>query len=408
MNPVRINEWFYDMWTLVMKTPKPVDDLTVALHLARVRQIDASTMEVILRNRTFVLKTNSFPWFETADGGVVFDWCLQTRELLQSLSAPLFGKRFPKPARALAEWYVQLTAAMFQGCDGGGAIYAFGKWHISTRWLPIPAQVVMPIEGALYDDPFSVVGRTLQTGDNLDGENITKALRIAVDPLYHMYRVAGTTVIDVPTFEFLDAQEAFKEWSPTLVFSGGEAMDVVTSSPSYVGDDEAADWASGAYDETYGSGKVIAALQAPLVFDQRNIHMRIALRDGSYWFTKTDKDYKLAGKIDPAALALLPRCRDLKLSWLSQRLGVKLTPGSRLVALYASPLFFVNHKSTFARPLKVITGRWTVTDVALAYVRSDPRAPQELLRYVSYVGKQISIAWLSEAEETFLRSQKWL
>lgn len=391
-----------------MHTRDPSSTLADFFYTSAAKQVDNSTIKLSLAGHTFSVRTNAFPWFQTADGGVVFDWCLQTRELMQTLCAPLFGKRFPTQAKALAQWYVGLTTGLFQGQDGGGAVYAFGKWHISPRWLPIPALTVLPVDGALYDDPFSIVGRTLQGSDNIDAENISKTMKIMVDPLYHMFRVAGTTQLTIPVYDFVDAHECFKNWGPQVVHSGGEAMDIVTRAGTYAGDAESGDWTSHAYDESYGYGKVLAALQAPLVFDQRNIHTRLVKEGSQWWFIKSDRDIALTGNIDDTAVSTLPRYKDLKISWLSQRLSVKLTPGSKVTALYASPLYFIKHAATFTKPLRIISGRWTVSDVALAYVRSDPRAPQSLLRLSSCVGKSLSIGWLLDAEEAFLRAKGFL
>lgn len=409
MTPLRINEWLHDMNLNVVEASESAGlaYLENLFWQAKVSRASDREFRLQLGGYNFVVRTNSLPWFQTADGGVVTDFCLQTRELFMALCAPLLGRRYDRTARDIADWYRGVLLAFMSGGETGGAVYAFGKWSISPRWVPIAPPQVLPVEGALYDDPFTIIGRTFQTGDNLRAENITKAMKLSVDPLYHMFRVAGTAVLTVPQFEFVDVQNAFKDWRPQLVYAGGDAMDVVTRAGTFVGDPEAGDWRSSAYDETAGSGRILAVLQQPALFDQTGISARLKNEDGTWWFLKSDKDHKLGGQVVQECVDLLPRLKDLKLSWLSQRLGVRLVPGAKITALYASPLFFINQGTRFRVDLSPLTAAWVVSAEALAWVRSDPRSPQGLLRFAGFVGKTISEAWLTPEEVTFLKQKGW-
>lgn len=227
-------------------------------------------------------------------------------------------------------------------------------------------------------------------------------MKNSVDPLFHIFKVGGATKLTVPEYTFLDVQELFKKWTPQYMHSGGDAMDIVTRPGTFTGDINAADWDNPAFDETFDKGRVLAALQPPALFDQRSMWKRIITDDTGSWFVKSDLDYKLNGSVDAACLDALRDHVSCKMSWLCQRLAVKLRPGTQVAALFASPLYFVYQETRFVRALEMTTKRFVPTDQFVAWVNSDPSAPGKLKRFISLKGKLVSNGWLTKDEEKLL------
>lgn len=404
LRPIRMNEFMLAMYRLTVETPEAQTraSLSALFMSAQVTQRTDQEIGLSMGEWNFTVRSNSLPWHETYDGGVVIDWHLQTRELLQMLCSPAVGKRFTKTAAEMADWYRSVCLSSFSGGEGAGAVCSKGKWHISTRWLPITPPKFIDVGVALHDDPFSYIGRSYTAEQSLQAENFTKAMKNSVDPLFHIFKVGGATKLTVPEYTFTDVQELFKKWCPQFVHNGGDAMDIVTRAGTFVGDINAADWDNPAFDETFDKGRVLAALQPPVLFDQRAMWKRIVTDSTGTWFIKSDTDYKLNGPVDAACLAALSDHVSCKMSWHCQRLAVKLEPGTQVAALFASPLYFVYQETRFVRALEVTTKRFVPSDQFVAWVNSDPAAPQALQRFVPLKGKLVSNGWLTKEEEKLL------
>lgn len=404
LRPIRMNEFMLAMYKLAVETSEAScrESLSNLFMSAQAKQSTDRSIQLRIGEWTFEVRSNSLPWHETMDGGVVVDWHLQTRELLQMLCSPAVGKRFAKTAAEMADWYRSICLSSFSGGEGAGAIYAKGKWQISTRWLPIAPPNFIDVGVVLHDDPFSVIGRSYSASQSLQSENFTKAMKNCVDPLFHIFKVGGTTVLTVPEYKFLNVHEAFKRWHPEYVHSGGDAMDIVTRNGTFVGDVNLGDWNNPAFDETFDKGRVLAALQPPVLFDQRSMVARLVNDASGTWFVKSDQDYKLSKPLDLECLEMLSDPTSCKMSWICQRLSAKLVPGTKVTALFASPLYFVYQETQFVRALEMTDKRFVPTDSFVAWLNSDPTAPQALKRFSNLKGKLITNGWLSKDEEKLL------